>query len=207
MDNQHTDCYLPMELIELAFIREHFDDDDCRGERKSEGYIQGWYPLKSPRQDDEEPNAHRDKHLRNTGGQRHQTRGANQADVEFEPHQEQQDGDPKLGEQLDFLPGRNQAQKGRAQENPHQDVGNDEGLAQKVGKKAHHRSDEKNKRYLTKSTLQHASESSKLASPEPERPRPCKPCGAGISAPVNPATPHTREGLRLPGLHYLRPIR
>ena len=119
-----------MEGVDLAFVGEHFDDDDGGGESERDADEECGLDVYAKREAEAEADGDGEEHL--DGGD--EGCGAaelfDEAEIEFEADDEEQDRDAEFGEEVDFIVGCDDCKGAGPGQHAYDDEGDDEGLAE-----------------------------------------------------------------------------
>ena len=119
-----------MQGVDLALVGKQLDDDDGAGESQRDSDVERFHPALAHGQDEEEADDDGEGQLPQAGGQRDGADMADMLQVEFEANHEQQHRHAHLGQQVDLVMSRDDAQHGGAGDDADDDVGDQHWLAQ-----------------------------------------------------------------------------
>ena len=89
-----------MQRVDLALVRQKFHDDDRGGKRERYGHVDRGARIEPERQRDQESENRREDDLTQPRHQRHGAKRADEVEVEFQAHEEQQHGDAEFRQKV-----------------------------------------------------------------------------------------------------------
>ena len=119
-----------MQRVDLALVGEQLHDDDGAGKGERHSGIECCERLETKRSAQPVAEQRAERHLPEASSEYEWTQRSDEAEVELQPHHEQEQGDPDLGQQVDLVRGRDPAKDRRTLEDAHDDEGENQGLAQ-----------------------------------------------------------------------------
>jgi len=102
LDDQETDRDAPVQVVDLALVREQLHDDDRRGEGQGDRDVERRHGREAERASDDVTDDGREHDLPDTGGECDRTEAPDEAHVELQSDDEEQQRDAELREQLDL---------------------------------------------------------------------------------------------------------
>jgi hypothetical protein len=133
LDDEQADGDPAVRLVDLPGVGEQLDDDDRAGEAQRQGDVEGRDEAVPERPGQPEAAARREQDLTQPGRQRHRPQRADQVQVQPQPDQEEQDGEPQLGQDDDRPLRPHPAQPHRPGEDAAGDEPDEQGLAEAEG--------------------------------------------------------------------------
>ncbi|MCZ7588950.1 MAG: hypothetical protein M5U27_08890 [Gaiella sp.] len=137
-----------VEVVELASVGEELDHDDGARERDADPHVQRRCGGKPEREGEEEAARRDDRHLGAARGERDRAERTDDVDVELQPDDEEQEGDPELREQLELAARLDEVRRARPDDHADGDVGDHEREPEPDRHRAGRRRDHENRRDL-----------------------------------------------------------